>query len=387
MSGGTSRSGATRRERPDLFGSVAALAAVFVAVVVGLMLLQSAATDPSGFAGPERTAAALSVLRPDGPAAAVRITEPGPAAVVDDRTPVVSGTGQSGATVTVTGPEGSVLCSTRVQQGEWSCRSGSPMGDGATGATARQVGVSPTSTDSVSFTVERAATVADFLPLAIIVLSLLFVACLLVIARMRPRALPGAPARRAGPRSAAPMRFAALAVAGALVAAVVFGDLALRTWMAGATASALSLFHSGSFVDADHAAPVVAFGSNEAWYGFQLPDSDALAFSVAPVLFFAGVLAAVDPGRWRRYALAGVVGVSSLIVVEQARQIVAGVVLPVGGTAFVLVQNVIGPIVVFVLMVGALGWLVAVSLTGGAARPQRTPEAAVPVLRTTTSPH
>jgi hypothetical protein len=174
------------RRRPTLFGSVTVVAAALVVLVVALMMLQSVMASPSHSAGPTTDADSLALVTPPSPAAEVRITSPTSDEVVHERTPTIGGTGQSGTSVTVFGEENRVLCSAWVRQSTWSCESGLPMGDGATGVVASQVGAEPPSKASVSFTVERGVTLSDALPV-FVAIGLLAFALLAVAARQERR--------------------------------------------------------------------------------------------------------------------------------------------------------------------------------------------------------
>lgn len=84
----------------------------------------------------------------------VTISRPAPASTVPSRAPEFSGTGAAGASITVTDPAGTLLCSARVSGDGWSCTAIRDMGDGSTGATARQYAWGEVTTASTHFTVD-----------------------------------------------------------------------------------------------------------------------------------------------------------------------------------------------------------------------------------------
>ncbi|MDR0286076.1 MAG: Ig-like domain-containing protein, partial [Propionibacteriaceae bacterium] len=85
------------------------------------------ATDAHGTQSPPVTAQ----LDVDIPAAPV-VGTPRPGAVLGDPTPVVTGTGEPGARVTVTDADGTALCTTSVlPSGAWTCTVQKPLSDGA----------------------------------------------------------------------------------------------------------------------------------------------------------------------------------------------------------------------------------------------------------------
>jgi len=91
--------------------------------------LTAVATDAAGnHSDPATTAIDVDTQAPDAPA----VTAPTPQAQLNDAQPPIAGTGEDGATVTITdGPGGPVVCGpVAVVDGTWSCTPSKPLGEG-----------------------------------------------------------------------------------------------------------------------------------------------------------------------------------------------------------------------------------------------------------------
>jgi hypothetical protein len=115
-------------------------------------------------AGNESPASAPTTFTVDTVATAPVITSPSPGAITSDTTPTITGTGEPGATVTVTDQDGTVLGTAVVDaNGDWSLTPTTPLPDGTYTITATQVdtqGNVSTESGAVIFTIDTTAPAA-----------------------------------------------------------------------------------------------------------------------------------------------------------------------------------------------------------------------------------
>ncbi|NYE38731.1 hypothetical protein F4692_003882 [Nocardioides cavernae] len=115
------------------------------------------ATDPAGNTATDSVTLDIDDVAPGAPA----ILQPAEGSTTDDPTPTISGTGEAGATVTVT-EDGTELCTATVGGGgNWSCSPGTPLDDGPHQVSATQTDAAGNEgpADTQSFTVDT--TVPD----------------------------------------------------------------------------------------------------------------------------------------------------------------------------------------------------------------------------------
>jgi hypothetical protein len=105
---------------------------------------------------------AMGYLKPVVASASVDMTGPAEGSTVDTATPVISGTGEPGATVTVKDKDGKVIGTATVGGDKnWSVTPASPLPQGPNAVTVEQDANGTTSTDSGSFTVDVPVVIAE----------------------------------------------------------------------------------------------------------------------------------------------------------------------------------------------------------------------------------
>lgn len=134
---------------------------------VTLSLGINKANDPAGNGNAASTSTDNSVTFDNTAPAAPVITSPTNGALTNDNTPTVTGTGENGATVSVTDELNNVICTAIVSSGNWSCTPSSALSDGPHTLKATQTdGAGNTSGQSnlVSITIDTAAPATPVAP-------------------------------------------------------------------------------------------------------------------------------------------------------------------------------------------------------------------------------
>jgi hypothetical protein len=108
-------------------------------------------TDPAGNISPTTTLPInIDTVVPNTPV----ITSPAPSSIINDNTPVVTGTGEPGATITVTDGNGNTLCTVVVPvSGTWSCTITTPLPEGTNTLNVTQTDPSGNTSPTTSVTI------------------------------------------------------------------------------------------------------------------------------------------------------------------------------------------------------------------------------------------